>query len=347
MPAAEFKIGNRTAYLRKAIKAPEFKSESILTADSFQYAKLWLKRNCKEALPYWEQAENYFLASRNLSPMSSPLTSYYCFLNAVKALLTVKRVQFVEKHGVSGSQGINAKRSLSNEIIKIEASGIVSSLSKYLQENQIQTEHSLYDLLANLPFIHRAFRHTFKSNSELFIPLENLVYRKHPTDNYIWFSAEIIGRYSDRRSLRTLPNKFEIDVGYEEKCIIRTKKRIKWYVQGADEIRKNQALQRLNKLHQSVRLDLSYISAPIDLWYLKRKISNTRAIDRYDMTIMIAIMHRLSELSRYDPKGLLSYFNSQANWLLTEFIQRAPSQFIDELICEMTSLEFRLPGHRP
>ncbi len=63
--------------------------------------------------------------------------------------------------------------------------------------------------------------------------------------------------------------------------------------------------------------------------------------------MIMAIMHRLSELSKYDPKGLSIYLDSQANWLLTEFIQLAPSQFINEIICEMTSLEFSMPGCVP
>jgi hypothetical protein len=39
--------------------------------------------------------------------------------------------------------------------------------------------------------------------------------------------------------------------------------------------------------------------------------------------------------------------DGKENWLLTEFIELAPMQFIDELVCEMTSLEFGTPGIRP
>ena len=53
------------------------------------------------------------------------------------------------------------------------------------------------------------------------------------------------------------------------------------------------------------------------------------------------------ELSRYDPAGLARYLEGKENWLLTEFIELAPMQFIDELVCEMTSLEFGTPGIRP
>lgn len=347
MPAPELRIGNRTAYLRKSIKTPDFQSESVLTRDAFQFAELWLRRHCKEALPFWRQAANYYAASRNLPAISAPLTSYYCFLNAVKALLTVKGVTFSERHGLSGEFDPTSKRVLSNEVVRIQSAGVMTALSKYLEEPETLNEHSLKDLLASLPFIHRSYRHTFKSQKELFIPLRNVIYRKHPTQDYVWFTAEISGRFADKRSLRTLPERFEVDIGYTDQCIIRTKKRIKWFRRGADKDAKSQALARLNNLHRSVRLDLSFISAPVDLWYLRRQISGNSVIRRYEMTIIMAIMHRLSELSRYDPKGLSGYLDGQANWLLTEFIQLSPAQFIDELICEMTSLEFRLPGVRP
>ena len=129
---------------------------------------------------FWRQAANYFDASRDLPPISAPLTSYYCFLNATKALLLVKGASFTDRHGVSGDFDPLAKRVLSNEVVTMEASGIRAALSQYLQEPEADKVHSLTDLLASVPFVHRAYRHTFKSQSELFIPLRNVVYRRHP-----------------------------------------------------------------------------------------------------------------------------------------------------------------------
>ncbi len=103
MPANELRIGNRAAYLRKAIQNPNFDSNSVLTRDIFQFAELWLKRNCKDTLPFWRQVATYVSASKNLPPLAAALTSYYCFLNAVKALLTVKKIDFPDRYGVSGS----------------------------------------------------------------------------------------------------------------------------------------------------------------------------------------------------------------------------------------------------
>jgi hypothetical protein len=58
---------------------------------------------------------------------------------------------------------------------------------------------------------------------------------------------------------------------------------------------------------------------------------------------MFAAMHRLSELSRYDPISLAGHFNVNHNWLLAEFIKASPSQFVYGIASEITGLEFIRP----
>ena len=348
MPAPRLKIANRSCYFRKSISNPDFVTDRVLARDAFEFALLWLKRNCEEALPYWEQAKAYYVASSSLPPQSSPLTSYYCFLNAVKSLLIVKKERFADRHGVTG-EFESSKRALTNEKINIQNSGIVAALSKALGEDEQETEFSLKEILSNLPFIHRAFRHTYTSHNELFIPVRKLTYRKHPTDNYVWLSADVEGRFADGRFLRTLPHGLEKDRGYDglSRCVVRTRKRIRWHDHGASDKEKRKALRRLGKFHHKWRKKFTYISASPNLWYIKRSLANAKVIDRYNITLIISAMHRLSELARYDPEGLKRYLEGKENWLLTEFIELSPAQFVDELVCEMTSLEFAFPGVRP
>lgn len=347
MSAPELKYKNRSVYFRKCVTSPIIDSESVLTRDTFEFVDLWLTRNCVNALPYWRQAQAYRAASKSLPAMSAPLTSYYCFLNCVKALLIVKNKSYTDRHGVAGDWDPTSKRALINESIKIQGSGILTSLSDYLGESNLQNEFSLQDALGNLAFIHRAFRHTFTSKPEIFIPLGNLVYRKHPTDNYVWFSAEVRGRHSDPRSLRTLPASFEVDLGYSGRSVIRSRKRLKWFKRGDSKVEKQRAIARLWALHRRMRREISFISAPVDLWYLKRSVVGSNAIYRSNMTLTMAAMHRLSELSRYDPAGLSQYLDGKVNWLLSEFIRLSVDQFVDEIACEITGLEMRLPGVRP
>jgi hypothetical protein len=62
--------------------------------------------------------------------------------------------------------------------------------------------------------------------------------------------------------------------------------------------------------------------------------------------MVLAAMHRLSEVCRYRPLELASYLSGQKNWLLSEFIQMAPTQFIDEIASEITGFQFLVPNVR-
>jgi hypothetical protein len=170
-----------------------------------------------------------------------------------------------------------------------------------------------------------------------------VIYRK-ASNHEVWVSANVDGRYADGRSLSTLPPHFEIDDGYPDECVVRCRRRVRW---NKTKSEKNAAMERLKTYHRKMRQHIVYIVASPTLWYLKREMAGAKSINRYTLTLIMAAMHRLSELSRYDPKGLIRYLEGKENWLLTEFIELGPIQFIDELVCEMTSLEFGSPGIRP
>lgn len=85
-------ISKKSLTLRKAKISPNFQGKSVLVKDPFEYVNLWLKRNKHtEALFYWQQAKEFYEASLLLPLTAAPLTNYYCFLNATKALLKVKK----------------------------------------------------------------------------------------------------------------------------------------------------------------------------------------------------------------------------------------------------------------
>lgn len=268
MPALEHRISNRACYFRKSITTSAFGTERVLARDAFVFALLWLKRRCPEAVPYWEQAKAYYEASQTLPAESSPLTNYYCFLNATKALLIVKGESFSDRHGVSGEFAAS-KRSLVNESINFQGGGVVATLARYLGESVAET-HNLKDVLSNLPFIHRAFRYTFTSHPEVFIPVRKLVYRKHPSANYVWLSAHVTGRFADGRTTKTLPKGLEQDLGFKKEFVVRSRKRIRWHEHGASKAEKDRAMNRLQNYHKKWRKIFIYIAASPDLWYIKR-----------------------------------------------------------------------------
>ena len=340
MAFQEIKYKDKPLTIHKAISSPRFNDKNILVTDTWAYIDLWLRRRKKEqARFFWNQAKNFYDATLALPKTSAPLTAYYCFLNATKALLLAKNIKFSDQHGVSG-YSIGNHVSLSNEKIKFKDNGVLGALCSFLQERNHGQIYTLLDVLYNLSYIHRAFNLTFNSYPELFIPIRSPKIVRSITTHEAWFCAELEDKYASKRTLNKLPSSFERELSVRDKYIIRYKKRFRWVPKD------RRSLQRYKNYHKRIRKHVFYINGPKTLWYLKRSGNITQLIDKSTISLTFAAMHRLSESSRYSPDLLARHFDNRQNWLLSEFISIAPAQFIDKISSEMTGHQFMMPGYK-
>jgi YaaC-like Protein len=137
-----------------------------------------------------------------------------------------------------------------------------------------------------------------------------------------------------------LPSRYEVDAGVSDRCLIRRKKRFRWKNKGDQQ---STNLQSLITYHNQVRQDITPIFAPVNSWYMKKNLRAVQPVEKSQLPLLFAAMHRLSELSRYDPITLARHLDAQHNWILTEFLQVAPAQFINNIACEITGKEFVKP----
>jgi hypothetical protein len=259
---------------------------------------------------YWDQAHQFYKASLILTELSSPLTSYYCFLNATKALLTAKNEPFNENHGVGG-RAAPGNKSLSNEIVDFKGGGILPALCKYLSEpDNAGDNFTLKDLLWQMPFIHRAFCLTFKGTTELFLPLKTTSFMRKEGSKEAWFQAEIDRRYLNAHTQNCIKPGFEL---FEEdkKFFIRRKRRFKWSGRDIEN-----SISQFKTYHKQIRRRIIPIYSSENRWYLKKSVAGHNKLANSQLVLIFAAMHRLSELSRYDPVGLSGHFNVNHNWLL-------------------------------
>ena len=348
MKGKQIKIGSRKIWAHKAVISADFGAESVLCNDPWLFVELWLKRNNKdkEALAFWQQARRFADAAKPLSVEAAPLPLYYSLLNASKALLKVRASHYsFANHGVSGERPEGAKASLANEKVSFKSGGVLPAICRYFGDIATEAEYDLKKILWNLPYVHRAYRHTFSSAAELFIPIERACYVSRDDTSKGWFEAEVVPRYADRRILRSVPASFEVfeDSG---KVLVRRKKRFRWYQGRSNSAEKQAAVQRLCNYHGSLRRVVVPISGTRDLWYLKKQLDHNELSERHTIPLIFAGMHRLSELSRYDPAGLERHLAGQSNWLLSEFIEHSAGQFIDHIASEITGFQFWQPGIR-
>ncbi|WP_417799101.1 MULTISPECIES: YaaC family protein [Rhodospirillales] len=334
--------------MHKSVKQANFETESVLSNDPWLFVELWLKRKKNaNALSYWLQARRFSEAASNMSVEAAPLTLYYSFLNATKALLEMNGTLHGSHHGVSGDRPEKAKASLANEHVQFKDGGVLPALCRYLGDSTPGTSYNLKQLLWNLPYVHRAFRHTFTSSTELFIPLESACYVSPQNNSNGWFQARVVPRYADGRTLRSLPRSFEHFEHTDGCTYIRRKKRFRWYQGRARKEIKLNAIKRLVSYHSKTRRVIVTISGSRDLWYIKKYHKDNIVAERHGLAIIFAAMHRMSELVRYDPNGFERHLMGNANWLISEFVEHSSSQFIDQIASEITGLQFWRPGIRP
>ncbi len=134
-------------------------------------------------------------------------------MNAVKALLSAKRQQFTEYHGVKAHnmRGASSKISITNEGVKILNKGVLPSLSNYYGETEPSNIHSLRDLLFNLPYIHRTYCLTYPSQTEMYIPLIDCMYVADPKIKQVYFRAKLSSSFSSFQTIKRLPTTFTLE----------------------------------------------------------------------------------------------------------------------------------------
>jgi hypothetical protein len=340
------RINGRDVKPHKATISPTLGSRTVLTNSPWDFVSLWLKRQGKaDALLFWGQARVFADASQGVPVQSAPLLLYYSFMNAAKALLSAKGVRFDEHHGIRAHnmRGSSRKIALSNEGVRILNKGILPSLSAYLCESEKDVLHSLEEILFNLPCIHRSYCLTYKNQQDLFIPLTDCRYVFNSALGHAYFSANLSKDFGDKKYIKRLPASLTRDPTAADIRCIRSVASVpitKATVSSAMDVAAIADLQR------QLRSDIHYINGAQTLWYAKVEVAGPKRLKRSPLTLTLAAMHRLSEICRYRPIELAAFLAGQKNWLLSEFIQMCPSQFIDEISAELTGYQFMQPNVR-
>lgn len=340
------KVSGRMARPHKSVLEPQFKYRTVLTKSPWQFVDLWLKRNGKkEALFYWDQAYEFCKASFGLPTQAAPLLHYYSFMNATKALLSAKEIAFDQRHGVRNHnmRGQSSKISISNEGVRILNKGILPALSTYFGEREQATVHSLQDLLFNLPHVHRTYCLSYPNQTEMFVPIKDPKFVHDPTTRTVKFTAALSENFHSHHVMKRIAPKFVKNPTASDPFeIISSASRP--FSRPAKPTQPD--IDSLKSLQADLRHDLFYINGVEILWYLRSTVAGPNRLDRMPATMTLAAMHRLSELCRYRPVELTSFLSGQKNWLITEFIQQSPEQFIDEIASELTGHQIMVPNVR-
>lgn len=269
-------------------------------------------------------------------------------MNAAKALLAIKGPDSIDfdnlSHGISSDRRQwGTSNNIKNAEVIFSGSGVLFELSRYFKEEAGKKTYSVYDLMYNIPCIHRTFSLTY-SCPELFVPIRDIKFIVDSELKKGWVQFQVDERYANGNSLRYVPKQYE-KVKYQDssKYLMRKKQRFAWDIHGD----KRQRLEALSQYHGSIRKDLLYIYGDTRLWYIKKDIdTNQHILKRNSITLIFAVFHWLSELVRYNPEKFESLMKTNQNWLIHEFVDNSLYQYIDEISCEITENDIMTSGYR-
>ena len=345
------KVENKTIKLMKPHIAPQYGYRTVLSNSTFEYVSLWLRsqtgKKYKDASFLWKQAKYFYEASLKLPIEAKPLTAYYSIMNATKALLAIKGKNVVKiGHGVSSPRQ-NLRGNIRQDIIIFGATGVLCGLSEHLGESMVKQTYCVFDLLYNLPCVHRTFTITYNDMTELFVPVSNVNFEltnlADVTRRKAYIRFDMDSKYDNYHTRRYLDHNIEYTQPPNGPSFYRIKKRVRWNIHTPIKDR----MSDLVKYHRKYRNLFYYIQGSSMLWYVKKVLpANVHIIDRHSMTIIYGVMHWLSELVRYSPDTFNSIMSSRQNWLIREFIDMGLPQFIDEISSEITGANIMLPGYR-
>ena len=269
-------------------------------------------------------------------------------MNAAKALLAINGSDSLTfdniSHGISSDRNKWKSNNIKDAEVLFLGSGVLFELSKYFSEEAMKKSYMVYDLLYNIPCVHRSFSITY-GEPELFIPIRDICFIADTNAKKGWVQFQVDDRYANGRSIKYAPNRFE-KVTYnkdDSRYLMRAKKRFIWDIHGD----KSERIDYLSKYQGIIRKDLHYIRGDSRLWYLKKDITTNRHIlKRNSITLIFAVMHWLSELVRYNPEKFEKMMSTKQNWLIHEFVDNALDHFVDEISCEITKADIMTNGYR-
>lgn len=337
----ELIIENKSTGLGKTFRFPRGFDRKGIFNDYWDYVELYLESNkMNESAIYWQQAREFYKASIGLPNTSSSFNLYHCFLNATKALLTAKGLSFTLTDELSDFTGSGQTR-LANIKITFHPDGVLHSLSRYFEDTGTSESHhhSFKDLLYNLNFLQKAFSLTYKNQRpQMFIPIYHPHFLKDYERDVFYLRFIVMSNFANGYTAKKICAQGFSDRSDDYSDFISND----FFEWSNLQENKDKELHQAIEFHKKQRRTIQYELNEIPKWYLKRTgIKHT--VDKHPLTIMLAGMKKISELTTPNPVSQVKSLNSQENWLMTEFVENSPKQFIDQISCEITdeSLVYR------
>lgn len=324
---------------------------AVLAADVWGYVEQFILQqgadNARHARAFWQQAERFGASLANERPEASPLHLYYMMLNAVKALLVLRKghgtVSATKSHGArydaAGLKELKSKQKRSEQplpgMLIADGQGTLGLLASAMGDSIGKSaNYSLETLLSSVVAVHRAYCTLRESHQDRFLSIEKNVRLVRVADE-CRFEAQVAPGYDLTRCKAAIPVSFEVCESLESgPLVVGFKERIS-LSSVADP-------SSFAAYHTKVRRHFDVIAGHGRPKFYLRRADRLQA-DLAQITLNFSIALSLSSLARYYPQHLQVVFDRPDGWLLKEYLRTAPAQFLALIAGEITGRIIQRP----
>lgn len=296
--------------------------KKLVISDIWSFWDYIIKKNSKNK-PFLnsllEQAKNFYQSAEQSPVKSKPLLYYYSFLNLSKIILSLENgyaANFTYMHGLKEVN--NGKFSLSEIKIqgkKTHIKNVAYELMEVFGDNLPNNGFNvnIKEMLAHCVGIHRAYSEIYTNQNEIFLRLEEPTLYK---DGLSMIFKSQINSCNDSEYQKLVALNYPI-VLEDEKYLLRIE------------------IQTAN--NNKTRIDYYNLSKTLKdygIWYFignkgYTMYLSTNPNNRYSIeSIIYNTMFYLGSITRYHPHLFDKIFSDKEQWLMSEFLETQPKQFL-------------------
>jgi hypothetical protein len=312
------------------------------------------QENAARASAYIDQAFDFFEAAANPRKSSRPLLYYYSFLNLAKVVILHKRgvrLPLAVKHGLRDAKA-NVKKRLRFEGQKVQFSNIDrGSHSEFFPELILTLGGSaalcgrsfrVVDLLGQIPGIHRTYCSVVRTRPN-FMPIKEIEF--FSDGKKVWALLRIESSKKDKDvgdALPELRRRDKFKSLFHQVTPDKKDKDETWFMtdqvpgsgRGIDK-----AIERISRELRSI--GIYAILTHHGYRYYLANISPKCLVPQ--LCSIYAVMFYLGSITRYKPHDFEKIVSRNYEWLVAEFLETQPMQFLYLLASHIAGVEVVKP----
>lgn len=329
------------------------KHNRLVTSNPWACMATHLKMNVKDSkvrsqsLAFIEQSEDFSNSANTARIGSKPLLYYYSFLNLAKAYLAVRKNTCLSKcgHGlIDYDKGLKGRLTITSLKVKTEdhTPKRMSVYRETVEALGFNVPHmgptsQFTELFGQTVSIQQLLTHTLNAPLRFF-PVHDISFRFDPSEKIVWATMQI--KRDDLAFNKNAPKEIRNGMGAFSEVKPGDSSPVRQYQSDCIHYRKS-PIDALPALVEKTKKDIWSLLRPGKYNYFVSSISKTKRLSQ--VASCYQAMFYLGSIVRYRPDDFSRLLEGKHGWVIQEFVNTQPLQFVYLLGSALINAEMVFP----